>query len=280
MSKGLPQRRIILSFVLADGTTKTIEGLNVKFSIKKFCAAFGGEADISIANLTMDDLTYLTTLLSLYTAISRKKTVSIIAGYDNNIAEIFKGEIWRAFPVKRGADIWLDIKAIKGLYAGCAISSKSIIQKAKMKDVGQRLADWIGLKYQWLANSDKEIDAFEMTGSHLSALKKYNTLDNIIAFEEDDTLKVIDKDNPKGLGQRLVSENNGMIGMPQLDNIGAKITTLLDNTVKLGSTIKLESKLCPVANGDYWTYAVTHTGSLRDTAFYSIFECRRGGSFF
>ena len=76
-----PRRKIIVSFSLKDGGVKTIEGVNVKFSIDKMCYAFGGQAQISIANLTMEDITYLTTFLSPFLSSEKRKQVAISAGY-------------------------------------------------------------------------------------------------------------------------------------------------------------------------------------------------------
>lgn len=274
-----PQRRIILTFTLKDGSVKTIEGINIKFSIQKMCYAFGGQASISIANLTMDDITYLTTFLSPFLSPEKRKKVAISAGYDDEVQELFHGDIWTALPVKRGADIWLDIKAIKSFFSSSTMGSRTITgEKMPIKDVCSKVAQWSGLRFEWLSKSKKTVDCFAYTGSITDAIRKISDLDDVIAYEEDNTLKVIDK-NPQPKGIKLISEDSGMIGMPRINHFGIEVKTLLDNTVKLGSMIELQSKLVPAANGQYWVYSVIYQGSLREAPFYSIFKCRRGGGF-
>lgn len=279
MANELPQRIVRVGFTLKDGKVKVLEGLNVQFSVQKQCYAFGGQASISIANLTIDDINFLTTFSSPYLAPEKRKQVFLAAGYEGSVKDIYAGDIWTAIPNKRGADIWLDIKAITSYYTGSTILSKTITgSKTSIKDVCKQAANWKGLNFSWLAKSQKAIDSFHYTGSLNGALRKINTLDSdILIFEEDGTLKVIDAKKPEGLGIRLVSEDSGMIGIPKIDQFGVEITTLLDNTIKLGSKIKLQSQLIPIANGEYWVYSAHHHGVLRGNEFYSTFKCRKWG---
>ena len=109
------------------------------------------------------------------------------------------------------------------------------------------------------------------------AIKKINTIGDVVAFVEDDQLKVIDAKNPKGTGIRLISEETGMIGIPAIDHFGATIRIFMDNTVKLGDKIQLKSKLIPSADGFYFVYCIQHDAALREQQFYSTLKCRRGG---
>lgn len=276
MSK-LPKRRIIVEFLTNRGKLKQIEGINIKFSVQSMCYAYGSQANIELCNLSMDDISYLTTYLSPFFGMRTRKQVTLFCGYDDNVKQIFSGDIWTATPVKRGGDISLQIKAIKSFFSSSNIASKTISgPKITVKDACSQVASWGGLGFSWLAKSQKTIDTFTHTGSLVEAMKKLSQLDDIIVYEEDDQLKVIDK-NPQGLGVRELSAKTGLIGMPRLNHFGCEVKTLIDHTVKLGSTIILNSELCPSANGSYWVYSAIHQGSLREQQFYSTFKCRRGG---
>ena len=271
----LPERHVVVTFTCADGKTKTIEGLNVKFSAKKMCYAFGGQASIAIANLSMEDITYLTTFLSPFLFPDKKKKVAIAAGYDSDVKEIFSGDIWTALPIKRGADIWLEIKAIKSFFSSSTMTSKTLVgEKIPIKDVAAKVANWSGLKLDWKSKANKTIDAFAFTGSISDAMRKLSTTADIMVFEDNGQLTVIDS-KPQASGTRLISEDSGMIGMPRINHFGMEVKVLLNNSIKLGETIELKSKLVPAANGKYVIYSITHQGSLRELEFYSILKCRR-----
>ena len=274
----LKERSIILQFTGENGE-KTIDGLNVRFSVRQMCYAFGSQAQISIFNLSMQDVNYLT-LFSPFFSSKKRNTVKISAGYDNNIVPIFEGDVWQALPTKHGADIVLNIKAVKGLFGGRKITSKVIKNKAKripVREVCKQVASWLNTPLNYLATSNKVLDTFVMTGNVTEAIKKINSIGDVVAFMEDDQLKVIDVKNPKGTGTRLVSEESGMVGIPAIDHFGATVKIFMDNTVKLGDKIQLKSKLIPSANGDYYVYCITHDGALREQQFYSTLKCRRGG---
>ena len=277
----IKNRNIIVQFTGENGI-KTIDGLNVRFSVQKFCYAFGGRAQISIFNPTMQDVNYLT-LFSPFFSSKKRNTIKITAGYDNNLSPIFEGEIWQALPNKHGADIVLNIKAIKGLFGGRVITSKVIKDKTKkipVRDVCRNVASWLDMPLNFLATSNKVIDTFVSNGSIIDAIQKINEIGDVVAFVEDNQLKVLDAKKPQGTGTRILSEETGMVGVPCIDHMGATIRMFLDNTVKLGDKIKLQSKLIPSANGEYYVYSITHTGALREQQFYSTLKCRRGGLWF
>lgn len=276
MTTELPHRHVTVTFTLADGNTKTIDGLNIKFSARKMCYAFGGQASVSIANLTSDDIIYLTTFLSPFMFPNKKKKIAIFAGYDDDVKEIFSGDIWTALPVKRGADIWLDIRAIKSFFNSGTMTSKTLVgDRIKTQEICNKVAGWAGLSLNWKTKSNKTVDTFSFTGSITDAIRKLSTMDNILVYEDEGALNVIDA-NPQESGTRLISEDSGMIGMPRINHFGVEAKILLDNSIKLGETIELKSKLVPSANGKYIIYSITHQGSLRETEFYSILKCRRG----
>ena len=101
----LKNRNIILQFTGENGE-KTIDGLNIRFSVRQVCYAFGSQAQISIFNLSMQDVNYLT-LFSPFFSSKKRNTVKISAGYDNNIQPIFEGDVWQALPTK-----WLEARRL------------------------------------------------------------------------------------------------------------------------------------------------------------------------
>lgn len=272
-----PKRRVIAQFTTDNSTIKEIEGLNVTFNIKKYAHGSGGEADISIANLAMPDINFLTTSMSPFYARDQRKKIAIYAGYDNDVNKIFEGCVCSAQPNKRGGDIWLDIKANKNIFNACTMSSKTVIadkKPMKIKELCSKVAEWAKLALDWKSKSTKTVDAFSFTGSISDAIRKINDLNIVYAFEDEDFLRAIDK-NPMGNLVREFSEDSGMIGIPRLTQLGVDIRALMDSNIKIGERVGLKSSLIPSANGQYWVFAITYVGGLRDTEFYMDLCCRR-----
>lgn len=278
MSKDFPTRHIKVLFTSNGSQIKEVEDLNVNFNVKKYAHSAGAEANISIANLAMSDITYLTTALSPFEQMNSKKKIALYAGYDDDVNKIFDGCVCSAQPVRRGGDIWLDIQANKNFFNSCNMTSKSIIsedkEKMPLKNVCQKIADWAKLGLDWKSKITKTVDAFSFTGSVTDAIRKVNNLGLVYAFEDEDKLKVIDK-NPKGGVVKILSASSGMIEIPKLTQFGVDVRALMDSSVRVGDRVSVQSELVPSANGQYWVYAITYVGSLRGTEFYVDFSCRR-----
>lgn len=278
MSNDFPTRHVKVLFTSNGLQLKEVVDLNVNFNIKKYAHSAGAEANISIANLAMSDITYLTTALSPFEQMNNKKKIALFAGYDDDINKIFEGCVCSAQPSRRGGDIWLDIQANKNFFNSCTMTSKSLIADDKkpmpIKDVCQKIADWAKLALDWKAKINKNVDAFSFTGSVTDAIRKVNDLGLIYAFEDSNKLRVLDK-NPLGNVVKKFSKSSGLIEIPRLTQFGVDIRALLDSSIKVGDRVAVESELVPSANGQYWVYALNYVGSLRGTEFYVELNCRR-----
>ena len=87
---------------------------------------------------------------------------------------------------------------------------------------------------------------------------------------------VQDKGQPRiDVGIRHIDETSGLIGVPKPDAIGIECQILLDNSIKIGQRIYIESKIIPSANGEYYVYELKHSGDLRGNEFYTEIKARR-----
>ena len=79
--------------------------------------------------------------------------------------------------------------------------------------------------------------------------------------------------NPEG--RQKLNLDSGMIGIPELNEEGVKVTFLLDNLTTLGSALEITSELYPAANGNYTIYKLGFNIASRDTPFYYVAEAKR-----
>lgn len=275
----MDKRKVIVEIETADGQLARFDGLNVKFTIKKSANAVMNKAEIGIANLSMERVYNLTTFMSPHLNEEKRKMVQIFAGYVKDPADevplIFQGEITRALPTMP-PDVWLNCEARSGFYNNQNVVSVSVNGKTTVKDICARAARELGLQLSYTATTNKAVEGFSHSGGATNMLARVNELGGVIAFEDDGVLKVIDADKPETSEYiRVLNRHSGLIGMPQPDNMGLKMKMLLDPTFKVGDRVRLESEMLPKANGVYWCYGLTHSGSLRDTDFYTEIEAKR-----
>ena len=107
-------------------------------------------------------------------------------------------------------------------------------------------------------------------------MESISALGNVIPFEEYGKLVVVDRDNPVRDGSiREISEETGMVFVPDIDYIGVTARIFLDTRIKRGDTINLVSKRIPAANGLYYVNNIRHQGHLRGSNFYTTIKARR-----
>lgn len=271
----MKNRRIIIQFDTPQGL-KELDGIEVKFSVEKLASAVMNKADIDICNLATEDIEYLTSYTSQFIEIAKHKRVRIFAGYeDTGISLIFDGDIVEALPTL-GPDRWLKCKALSGYYNARTPISTVVQGTQPIKNVCAAVAGFLNLSLNYMATSTKTVSDFEYTGGKTKAIKELNELGDIVAYEDDGVLVVQDIGQPRtDIGIRRIDETSGLIGIPKPDAIGVECKVLLDNTLKIGQKIYLESLVIPSSCGEYYIYELKHSGDLRGNEFYTEIKARR-----
>lgn len=271
----LPKRRVILEIQTDDKTVKTFDGLNVNFNVSKQASEVTPYGRIMVANLTMEDVVNITTIVGTYTNVKKRKKVRLYAGYDEDVGLIFEGDITSAAPITEPPDVWMQIEATNGFFDNNRVVSKTIKDKTPIKNVAEQVSNWLKVPLQWMSTANKVVNLFSASGSAGQFIRKLNNLGDILAFKDEEGLVILDMKDPKRGTTTEVSKETGMIGIPKADNNGIRIDVLLNHHLRLGQTINLKSGLIPSINGKYWIYGLTHSGSLRDNEFVTTMLCRK-----
>lgn len=274
----MDKRVVIVEFATADGNLKRLEGIECRFNIQKLMSAAMNKAKISIANLAKSDIDYLTTYTSQFIAIGQRKTLKVYAGYESTgVSQIFAGDIVRAMPTMP-PDIWLNCEALSGYYANKTPISQTLAGDTPVQSVCEQTANFLGLSLNFEATLEKYIPNFNFTGNQYKLIKQLNELGGLVAYEDDGVLNVLDNGKPStASGERYITETSGMVGIPKPDYLGVELTLLLDNSLRIGEKIYLESQSIPSCSGQYFIYALNHTGDLRGHDFYTKIKARRYG---
>lgn len=271
-------KRICYVQIQTPSGDKEIHNISIRGRITRKMSETGSTAKISIANLSREDVEYLTTYTSPYVDQSKKKRINVFAGYESTgVGMIFSGDIYSALP-EGLPDTWLNIEAKTEYF-----NQQNIITLAQgrmnTKSLASVAANQLGVNLVWRSKSEKFIDAFNFTGAKAKLLNRINKLDNFHAYIDNNTLYVVDKDEQppeesntsttKKTGYvKVINGDSGLIGLPQPDEYGVKIKVLLDPSVNLADWFKLESKRLPIVNGFYQVYEMTYDFATREPQYY------------
>jgi len=271
-------KRVCYVQIQTPSGDKEIHNISIRGRITRKMSETGSTAKISIANLSREDVEYLTTYTSPYVDQSKKKRINVFAGYESTgVGMIFSGDIYSALP-EGLPDTWLNIEAKTEYF-----NQQNIITLAQgrmnTKSLASVAANQLGVNLVWRSKSEKFIDAFNFTGAKAKLLNRINKLDNFHAYIDNNTLYVVDKDEQppeesntsttKKTGYvKVINGDSGLIGLPQPDEYGVKIKVLLDPSVNLADWFKLESKRLPIVNGFYQVYEMTYDFATREPQYY------------
>ena len=289
------KRRAFISFPEQHGSDssllmsqKVLDGLNIGFRVR-IVSDMGvpAEANIDIYNLNRDDLQFLTTSAANWMA--KKTLIQLYAGYDDDVELIFGGQIMTA-PPEGYPDLVLHIKCLSGLEW---MTTNINVQKANIKliDLIDYTSSVTGFPVNIPAKMrrtnetlNKKIDEFSYTGSVYNLLDKIQSMlggfsiggKSVFLSAYNDNTFVWNPETTDG--QTLyISKESGMVGVPEITDIGANVKMLLNTKVRTGSRIYLHSDRVPDASGEYIITQIIHEGEVRGTAWYTTLMCTRIG---
>lgn len=267
-------RRIIRVGIEVSGELRTYEDLWISASGTKFANPLQNECEIKIANLSREVRDYLLTETSPFNKNKTPKRIIIDAGRESyGVSRLFEGDITEVSPTQ-APDIMLIMKAKTGQFQKQEAIATSKEANANLSLIASDVAKSLGLTLTFEA-TDKQIASYSYTGPKLKQVEKLAEAGRVNAYIDDKNLVVKDWNKPLAGVTHVLSQDSGLIGIPEITEEGVRVKYLLDPKSRLGGELKLESKLNPAATGDYVIYKLAFEISTRDTPFYNIAECKR-----
>lgn len=190
-------------------------------------------------------------------------------------ARVFIGEIVSSSPTQP-PDIGLNIKAQTGAFKKGDLVARSGKAKDKLSTIAKTVAQDIGAKLEFEAE-DKFISNYSFSGAALRQIDQLADAGGVDAFHDDETLIVKNRNQPRKDRVKIVDASSGMVGVPEADERGVKVTTLFDLETQLGMRMDLKSELNPALDGSYEIYKLSFDLASRDTAWYYDIEAKRLG---
>lgn len=268
--------RIIKIGLEVNGKLRTYEGLWATCRVVKFANPLQNEAQIQIANLSREARDYLVTETSPYNRHRKFPRCVIEAGRQSfGATKIYTGDIVES-TISQPPDIILTLKCKTAWALKSSMVSFGMPSVASLSDIAKQTAGAMGYPLDFQA-SDKNVSNYHYAGSADKSVNALSDTGGVDVFVDDERLVVKDRNAPLGSSERTLSEETGMVGIPEPTEQGIRVKYLFDPHSRLGGRITINSKLNPSLNGTYVIYKLTHDISTRDTPFYTIAECRRLG---
>jgi hypothetical protein len=264
-------KRVVRVGIEVNGQIKTYEGLNIIASGTKYANENQNDCTVEISNLDKNTLNYILTETSPFNNNRTPKKIFVDAGRESiGVTRVYSGDIVASSPTQP-PDITLKLKCLTGNYAKGKLVSTSQSSKALLSQISKNAAQSLGVGLNFSA-TDKEVTNYAYSGAALKQVDDLNSLGNLDAYIDDDTLFVKDANLPLPGKITVLNAKSGMVGIPEVTERGIKVVFLLDAQTKLGGILRIESKLYTALNGDYVIYKLGFNITSRDRPFYWIAE--------
>lgn len=264
--------RIVQVGVEFDGKTTTFEGLNIMAIGRKYGTAIMNECDVRIFNLSNQERHDILTMAS---PIKQKLTpikLTLDVGRESYGAfRLYEGQVI-ACGSTQPPDIGISLKSLTGNYFMSLVNGYSQPPISSLKNIAQLVATANGLKLDFQA-TDKQIENYSFSGAAAKQIEKLNQMGNIIAFQDNDKLIVVDAGGSLQSQTRLINSQTGMVGIPEITQKGIRVKMMIDNSIRLFGKVQVESEINPAANGLYQIIQLNFEIANRENPFWYILEC-------
>lgn len=255
------------------------DGLRIKFEIEKSLIGYPNLGRFEIYNLKESNRNKIKDEFT---------EINLFAGYEGNVPMIFKGQIRNVNHIFTGID-WITIihagDASKALQESTiettlppGTTQESIFNSLLSKLEGVSKGTLDGLK-NCITKKKSILKQLILSGSVKDFLDQISETCGFDYSVNDGIIDTVTKG--RALNDEpvfLINQNTGMIGSPELTEIGADVTTFLKSNLKLGRKFKIEALSAKinignqffrevnksVTNNTYRIDVLKHTGDTHD----------------
>lgn len=241
-----------------QGNTKIIRGLATDVSIERPGLPDKDKAKVKIYNLPLSEMEQLTTLAFRPLQV-RKNIIRIFAGSENNLSEVFNGDITSAFGNFNNApDPTFEIEALCGYYASIEPSHPTSINgSTPVADIISKIATAINYAFinQGVTASLRDT---VLNGSPIE--QAINAARHVGAqlLINDATMTLLNANDALSGNAVLLTKETGMIGYPTFNNEGISVKSLYNKAFKFNGLLKIES-IVPKATGVWRITKLAHS---------------------
>ncbi|HHE3599662.1 TPA: hypothetical protein ACPD3N_000004 [Pasteurella multocida] len=237
-----------------DNEKLIIEQLRVSFEIDKTINEKPNPAKISIWNLNR---THINQAL-----IQSFKKLTLLVGY-HELRTIYSGDINKIKVRRDGLDFILDIECSDGFkaYTESRVSStlkKGATDEQIIKEI-QKTMPQVNESAVDIPNKRQLPRGRVMNGDSREVLNRIARNNNADWSIQDGSLVFLPKDKVLNDDVILLSQETGMLGMPEQTDDGLELSCLLNPALQIGGLVNVKSIL-EYFNGEYKIVKLSHSG--------------------
>jgi len=186
---------------------------------------------------------------------------------------LFAGQAAAANPTQP-PDIGVTFTSLSNQYWLGNIGQVSFGAITPISQIAAEIASLNNLTLQF-KGTDFNVGNFSFTGPVPKLVDKLCDLGNVWAFIDNKNLVVLSSGPgspapppPRNTDPVLINSSTGMVGIPEVNTFGVNVRQLINNELRVGDLIQIESTMNPAANGVFVIFQLGYEIASRDTPFY------------
>lgn len=262
----------------------TDESLKIDFDITNCIGGTFAEGNITITNLTFEDMSYLATSVSPVNGRFKRNKILLEAGYVGNIASLIGGNIIECDAEFNNVDASISLKVqggvannllnnnIRSSFSGNIDFKTAIEDCAKNNDLKLRYDSKI---------PPRQLTDYSFNGTpfqQIGSLRKYYPDTDIFIAEDGETLNVLLKEGGEQINTTELSRDTGLIGKPKPTTIGVNVRSVLNTNFKAGGFCRLKNENLKAFDGVYRIQEIHHRGSNKGDIWETELTLQRTGN--
>lgn len=268
-------RKVSLTIITGSSSNAiVIDGLRVSFKVNKSRDKSPNDAKIEIYNLSEDTRNSI---------VASKSKVLLSAGYENDTADLFHGDIARVYTVKQPPNVITTIEALDGKTAFLSKVSIGYPPRTSGKTVLDDLARLVGVSVSKVSGvTDKAyLNGFSFSGNLRDA---YDKVCKYLGAEwslQNGSIKYMPKNGSDNGTVSVLSVGTGLLESPvKIGNIdptseskaidGWKVKSLLLPKIEPGNKVVVESEA--LSSEVFSVATVEHAGDTHEDVWCSTLE--------
>jgi len=265
-------RLVALSITIAGETVTYDQSYYILATGTKYVNGNFAEGTVRIDNISKKTRDLIINKTSQWNPNFQPASITLSVGRQSSGSFVlFSGDAIASNPTQP-PDIALILRSLSFSGVFAIPNAFSAAPTTNIQAIAQQVADSLGLTLKFQSTSTRQIANYNFTGAAGKQIAKLAQL-GIWAYQDGDSLIVTDPYGARTDVETIdIDTNNGLIGVPEVTEIGARARVLITREINIGTKVNLTSKINPAVNGAYTVIKLMFEIASRDTPFYWILE--------
>lgn len=263
--------RIVRVTISVNGNAIVFENLDIHISGTQFASSTMSQATIRLANLNQAQRNAILTQATPFFPLNgNRQPVNVLVDVGRvswgQPFRLFEGTCW-ASNVTPAPDMTVTLTSLTNSFETSVVNTNTFGSVTPISTIASQIATLYGWNLQVNIAADRNILNFNYIGSSQHAIQALEQIGDLNVFLNNNVLHVMDKNSFVG-APAPISAQNGMVGIPQANEFGVNVKTLIRPDIKIGGAFQLLSKVNPAVNGTWWIRQLRYEVTSRDDPFW------------